>query len=330
MGHSLLWLRFVAALALASCAGVPGDPPAPPWEAGAFGEHVLAGRVFAPAEGRFVAPAEAVQRLASADFVLLGEKHDNPDHHRLQAWLLARLIASGRRPALVMEMIDVDRSEVVSAYLRAHPDDVDGLGEALRWSAGGWPSWDMYRPIIEAAVSAGLPLAPGNLPRAVARGLARGEAGAKTGIRNLGLEKDPPPEVAAAMAEEIRESHCRLLPDSAIAPMVLAQRARDAQLAAVMTTPRPGLDGAVLIAGAGHVRSDRGVPARLRETAPGRSILALAFLEVDPEKDAPAAYAASFAAASPPFDLLWFTPRLEENGDPCGKLADDLKKRPAK
>ena len=30
-------------------------------------------------------------RLARAEFVLLGEKHDNPDHHRLQAEVLRGL-----------------------------------------------------------------------------------------------------------------------------------------------------------------------------------------------------------------------------------------------
>ncbi|MGZ9157183.1 MAG: ChaN family lipoprotein [Candidatus Binatia bacterium] len=36
-----------------------------------------------------------MMRLARAEFVLLGEKHDNPDHHWLQAEVLRGLIAAG-------------------------------------------------------------------------------------------------------------------------------------------------------------------------------------------------------------------------------------------
>ena len=32
-------------------------------------------------------------------FVMLGENHENEDHHRLQAWIVAALIGEGRRPA---------------------------------------------------------------------------------------------------------------------------------------------------------------------------------------------------------------------------------------
>ena len=47
---------------------------------------------------------------AARDFVLLGEKHDNPDHHRLQAWMIDALVARGRRPAIAMEMLDAEQA----------------------------------------------------------------------------------------------------------------------------------------------------------------------------------------------------------------------------
>lgn len=84
-------------------------------------------------------------------------------------------------------------------------------------------------------------------------------------------------------------------------------------------------DGAVLIAGAGHVRRDRGVPAHLARHAPGTGVASLAFLEVDATLTAPAEYAASFDGGPLPFDFVWFTPRIDDV-DPCAKYRQDLER----
>jgi uncharacterized iron-regulated protein len=119
------------------------------------------------------------------------------------------------------------------------------------------------------------------------------------------------------MEREIRDAHCGELPDTMVPSMVTAQRARDAQLAErLLATQR---DGAVLIAGTGHVRSDRGVPAYLAVRAPGVVIASVAFVEVASGRLAPADYAERFGAARLPFDYVWFTTRADD-ADPCAKL----------
>jgi hypothetical protein len=98
--------------------------------------------------------------------------------------------------------------------------------------------------------------------------------------------------------------------------VVLAQRARDATLADGMLAA--DRDGAVLIAGAAHVRTDRGVPAYLRTQVPGASIAALTSLEVREGWARPPEYAAAFGGRIP-FDWVWFTPRMGD-GDPCARF----------
>src|SRR4051794_19550755 len=44
-----------------------------------------------------------LRRAAEANYVLLGEMHDNKDHHRIQSDMLKALIAKGIRPVLAME-----------------------------------------------------------------------------------------------------------------------------------------------------------------------------------------------------------------------------------
>ena len=53
-----------------------------------------------PADGSVVAPAHLFDRAAGRSIVLLGEVHDNPDHHRWQHYMLAALHA--RNPDMVV------------------------------------------------------------------------------------------------------------------------------------------------------------------------------------------------------------------------------------
>jgi uncharacterized iron-regulated protein len=76
-------------------------------------------------------------------------------------------------------------------------------------------------------------------------------------------------------------------------------------------------DGAVLIAGTGHVRTDRGVPAYLRLRRPDATVASLAFLEVDRRRAAPAHY------ADLPYDYVWFTPGTDDT-DPCERFRQPL------
>jgi uncharacterized iron-regulated protein len=258
-------------------------------------------------------------RLAAARFVLLGERHDHPEHHAFQAWILRGLIDAGRRPAVAFEMLSADQAPALAAHLARAPRDAAGLGEAVGWSRSGWPPWTQYAPIAEAALAAGLPIVAANLPPATARAVARGDlAGLEAAlVRTHGLDRPAPPATQAAMEAEMRDSHCRTLPESALPSMVTAQRARDAHMAERLLAT--GADGAVLIAGAGHVRTDRGVPVYLAARAPGAAVASVAFIEVAPGRTAPDDYAERYGVARLPFDLVWFPARADES-DPCARL----------
>jgi uncharacterized iron-regulated protein len=322
-------LRPLAAAAVLLAAGCTAAAPPPArgedpalamrWEAPLGRDHPLAGRVWDAGAQALIRPAQLVRRLTRARYVILGEKHDNPDHHRLQAWVLRRLIVAGRRPVVGFEMIDTGDAPALAAHLAASPRDAAGLGEALRWEQSGWPPWSMYEPIAQTALDAGLPLVAANLPGDVARALARhGLPGADFDlVSRLRIDELPPPAVQAAMAAEIREGHCGVLGEASVERMVLAQRARDAQMALSLTAADRG-DGGVLIAGAGHARTDHGVPAHLDAFAPRAPVAAVAFLEVRAGDEDVAAYAERHGGHLP-FDYVWFTPRVDDR-DPCERF----------
>jgi uncharacterized iron-regulated protein len=298
------------------------DPALPPADAFAWRTKLdrdapLVGRIWDVARGGFTT-ADAVYAAAQkGHYVLLGEKHDNPDHHRLQARVLEAMVASGRRPAVAFEMIEADRQQAVDRFLATAPSSAAGLGAAVGWETSGWPPWPEYEPIAEVAIGAHLAIVAANLPHAVARAVVHEGAAAMDAatFARVGLDRPLAPADEAALEQEMRDSHCGMLPEARVAPMALAQRARDATMADHMIGADGG-QGAVLVAGAGHVLRGRGVPLYLRARRPEASIVTIAFAEVDREVTDPRAYAKSYGAETLPFDFVWFTPRATDE-DPC-------------
>jgi uncharacterized iron-regulated protein len=255
---------------------------------------------------------------------LLGEQHDNADHHALQAALLERIVRAGRKPAVAFEMFEGPEQPRIDAYRAGAGATADGLGPALDFEHSGWPPWSNYAPIARVAFGAGLPIFAANLPRTEVRALVHASASGQNGpdLARLGISEPLPPPLDASLRHELSASHCGQLPESMMGGMVAAQRARDATMAHVLEEAAKasgGANGAVLIAGAGHARNDRGVPLYLRKTEPSGSIATVAFVEVDPQREDPFAYASRYDADQLPFDFVWFTPFASDE-DPCAKF----------
>lgn len=304
-------MRIVVLCALLACASTP-------WRSPLYRDHPLVGRIW---NGTSFVDEEALDAaVRSAGFVLLGETHDNPDHHALEARLV-RVAAQGRKPAIVFEMLDAGQQ----AALDAAPRTPDAIAEAVNWSHSGWPDFSLYRPVFEAALEAGLPIVAGNFTKAQMRAIVmEGAAKAPPEIAALlRRQAEPAAEVAEAERAEMRADHCGQLPETMLAPMVLAQHARDAQLAARTAASEPG---AILVAGSGHVRSDRGVPVHLTLLAPGRRLVSVAFVEVSPGMQSAQQLASQFSASRLPFDFAVFTPAAERE-DPCKAFEKRMKKR---
>lgn len=294
----------VAGLLLSACAG-----GAPAWITEVERDHPMVGRIVDPATGSAVSSAEAARRVTRARYVFLGEKHDNPDHHVIQATLLQAMTDAGLRPAVVWEMIDEDQSPRLAQFLASNPKDGAQMGAAVGWERSGWPDWAIYRPIADAAIAAKLPMGAASPKRSVLRRPAPTPAFAM------------PANLLDGLKEELLQSHCGQLPGSALGPMATAQQRRDLAMADSMVSHATA-DGAVLIAGNGHARRDRGAPWWLtRLGVDPSSILSIGLLEVDPGRRTPEALAGLAAQ----FDLVYLTPRVDSE-DPCTKFAEQLKR----
>jgi uncharacterized iron-regulated protein len=280
------------------------------------------------AAGRPIDVAALVARLRAARFILLGEIHDNPDHHRLRADLLRALLSDGVATRVVFEQIDREHT----AALAEVPRDAESIATAGQLDRKSW-GWPLHRPVVEAALAGGATIIGGNLARAETTQVMRGGVTAAPAELRRWITAPPADALTgdgawtapqeAEVIRQVDEGHCHALPATLLAPMALAQRARDASLALAMTEAPAGTR-VVLIAGNGHVRSDTGVPHYLRlqllakasssgpasKPAPADAVLSVGFLEAAP---------GTSAVADAPYDEAWFTPAISRP-DPCERL----------
>ena len=232
--------------------------------------------------------------VAGARYILLGEVHDNAAGHALRLeWL--RALARRGPFVLAMEQFDrpmqagLDATRVgIDAERNSHRSDeswfadrATALARESGFSFSGW-RWDFYQPVVVFALQQGLSLRAANLPSRDAMAIARVQPGADTGAR--AAASVPPgswgPVSQQSLEVAIRDGHCGLLPERVLAPMMRAQMARDATMAAVMVEAArsTGLP-VVLLAGNGHVRLDIGVPKHLATLDPGAPVAAVGIVE---------------------------------------------------
>lgn len=315
-------LLLFTIFAAASCTrAAPPTVNPPGWTTSLSAAHVLAGKIWSTSEKRFVSPAQMVAAAARSNYIFLGENHDNPDHHHLQAWVLRGLIQKGRTPAIVFEMIEETRQSALTKYQMNNRLDASGLGAAVGWGKTGWPAWSKYQPIADVAFEAESPIIAGSPAK-------HGKSLTIARRTRLGLDAPLTMGQRDAMLETIDAGHCRLVPKRHLEPMVSIQRARDAVLAD--NAYKASVDGdrnrgVVLIVGANHARKDYAAPTVLDRLHPGHISMAMAFIEVDDDLKSPVEYARTFSADSIPFDYIWFTPRAN-NRDYCTELKDQFKK----
>ena len=301
----------------------PGVLDSQDWQSTHFVDNPLVGSVFT-ADGKPSSEDAMMGAAEGSRYLLLGEIHDNPDHHRIQADIIGGLAKLGHKSSVVLEMIPQKYADTLSAFEASENKDLDTLAASLDWTKRGWPDFSAYRPIFEAALDDDLPIRAGDLDNSTIGAIATDGANALSSadVLRLGLDKPLSPAETRGLADQIREAHCGLMPEGAIAPMGLVQRARDGELADAMMKAAKATGSAVLVSGSGHARTDRGVPAVLARRDPSGQSVAVQMVEVAQNEDVPGDYGLS-AGAPAPYDFTIFTPRNDVS-DHCAALRETM------
>lgn len=262
-------------------------------------QHVLmpppvAGEIRDLRSGQDITAQELIARLAKPARVIVGEQHDNRDHHALQLWLLQSLGAQRPQGSLLLEMLTPDQQLRVDDVRHASTPPVD-LPAALAWQSG-W-DWDVYGPIMRFALAQPYPLLAANLDAVEVRGIyanppsLRGARSNASSVRN-------------ELLEQVSESHCGLLPQSQMPAMLAVQQQRDRRMAErLLAAPTPSL----LFAGAYHARKDIGVPIHVLDLGATQAPIVLMLAQQGAEVTAAMA------------DYVWYTPAMPAQ-DYCAQM----------
>ncbi|WP_171239858.1 ChaN family lipoprotein [Ruegeria sp. HKCCA5491] len=213
-------------------------------------------------------PDDVAAAMRSADVVILGEIHDNPQHHMVQTEALKIVWPS----AVVWEMVTEEGAQRLAQKAASNPEE---LSRILRWAESGWPPLSMYYPVFQATDA---PVYGAMVPRAAARAAMERGAATALGADAARYGLTIPLSTAEQMAREADQlaAHCDAIPESALPQMVAIQRLRDAVLTRSILRATDETGGPVaVITGNGHARKDWGVPTFLSRLRPGLKVFVL-------------------------------------------------------
>jgi uncharacterized iron-regulated protein len=312
------WLAWTLAILLTGCSAAGQQP------SDTTLVHPLTGLIWDVRQEQFADYPALVADAVSARHVLLGETHINPEHHRIQAEIIQDLVNRGHAFALVFEIFERDQQEAIDRVLSDPQATSDDVATATGIEDSGW-DWPAYEPLVQLALADELPILAGNAPRREVRQIAQAglDAIPEDEQVSLGLSAPLPHSAKSALTEVIIDSHCGYVSGEMAGRLVDAQRLRDATLADVVL--QADADRTVLIAGAGHVRRDYGVPVYILERTPAAELLAIGLVEVASDLTAPGDYLERLEDRDVPFDYLWFTSRTMSE-DPCEQFRKSLEK----
>ena len=243
---------------------------------------------------------ELIEKIKRANYILLGEFHDNASHHQLRGDLILRLNQS--------------KQIVVVEYLLAGKE-VQFSGSTLEslhtagFNSKAWP-WLIYGPLFEQLRISQRPIVGSNLDRSISKAIFSGENNPIPSSLKVDYQKSSLSAPAmAALEQDLIEGHCGKLPPAYLKPMMLEQRLTDISMARVLLERSSG----ILLAGNGHIRKDYGVPQVLKAVAPHQSVVNIAFTEDD------GLDSKTVANYRDRYDYVWLTKPIERK-DPCVDL----------
>lgn len=263
-----LWL--LAVMWLAGCQHMVAPPP-------------INGEIRDLRNGQVLTAQQLLTRLAEPERLIIGEQHDNADHHAAQLWLLRSLGEQRPQGSLLLEMLTPDQQPRVDQVRQATTPPAD-LPGALAWG-DGW-DWNLYGPIVRFALTQPYQLLAANLDSAEIRTVYRDPP-------VLNGKRSNTESVKTVLLAQISDSHCGLLPESQMPAMLAVQQQRDRRMAErLLAAPSPS----ILLAGAWHARKDVGVPLHALDLGAAQSPIVLMLAEQGAEVTAAMA------------DYVWYMP----------------------
>ncbi|HQT82256.1 MAG: hypothetical protein B7Z60_03755 [Ferrovum sp. 37-45-19] len=253
---------------------------------------------------------KTIASWGQADYILLGEVHDNQGGHALRLEWIKELIKN-KGFALAFEQLDAINQPAINTeeetLLKEPSPYTDAQLRALAKSGNfafkGW-HWPYYAPLFNLALTNKMPVVATNLTQPEMMKIMMGQEG------QVGLPPDWTSTMTQEMDSRVERGHCNMLPKDMIAPMAEAQIRRDQTMATSLVAAHHASHlPIILVAGNGHLRNDLAVPFWLREFDPQAKIISVAVMEEGNDDNEP----------QNDFNQVYFVP-AQDRTDPCEEL----------
>lgn len=225
------------------------------------------------ASGEPVAYEDILGDLAGVRVTYLGERHGVPRHQEWEARIVADLARRKVPLVLAMEQLEAFQQPAVERYNRGEITFAE-LAKQVDW-AHRWSGYEAYRPAVEAAHKAGVPILALNARAQTVHAVFRAGGVAKLDAKTraeLPAEMELNDRQYERLLDLELQVHMAATPES-LRPMVEAQIVRDETMAQRLSDYLSSDAGkgrhAVVLTGQGHVAYGLGMPARVRRRLPG-------------------------------------------------------------
>ena len=247
-------------------------------------------RVYDTQRGAWTDFESMLAGVVAADVVFVGEQHDDPNTHRLEAAILQGLQRRNVKPVVSLEMFERDVQGALDAYLAGRI----GEEETLK-GARPWPRYASdYRPLVEMARAQGWPVIASNVPRRIASAVASGgkaaidqlaEAERAFVARELQCPADGYFErFAKSMTSHPAPNQTPEQQHALVERYYWSQCVKDETMAEAIATAverRTSAGAVVHYNGAFHSDFGLGTAERARRRLPGKRIVVISMLPVD-------------------------------------------------
>lgn len=136
--------------------------------------------------GRGVAFERMIASLDRANFVLVGEQHDQANHHQFQADVIKALVRRGRPVMVGMEMFHRTNQYPLDLWTLGRLNEQEFI-EQSQWKTQWGFDYALYKPIFDVVKEFRLRLTGLNIPREIVRKVGRQGWGALTPEEKMGV-----------------------------------------------------------------------------------------------------------------------------------------------
>jgi uncharacterized iron-regulated protein len=263
-------LKVKLALVLVTALSAMTDSPS------AASNCVPIGGWFAPgtSSSQKLTASAAISQLASRSVVLLGESHDNAEHHRWQLQTLAALHALRPEMVIGFEMFPRSVQGALDRWVAGETSETEFLRDS-RWSKVWSIDAQLYTPLFHFARMNRVPMLALNVERELVTEVREKGYDGIPEEKREGVTRPAPPSAGYIdMLFDVYREHARAghaqsptRDDPAFRRFVEAQQIWDRAMAEALATALRRMPGALVVAvmGSGHIVHGYGVPHQLRE-----------------------------------------------------------------